>query len=287
MASAVLGPPMDLVPPPLAVPMVGDAAAAALFDFVTVALRHAPLVVFLVLQLYVAGAGSAEAEESCSKALGFNESLPPKDRSRQDLNFCTEHHTRTCCERNHTRSVLSLYSAFSFERSASCTQMSRLALCAFCDADVGTGLKSQQDRIVLCSSFCERWFQACYNDFFTSGGSGAGLNPCTPSALVCSPLGEITDTAREFCEKVGLYDIAKVEDEEHDACYDGVPAAKIRGRGPRAPWTPPSREVPPWWKRLWPPSSWPRLPPSIEAQMPGFVVACVAMLFAFFLLRGD
>ncbi|CAE8668050.1 unnamed protein product, partial [Polarella glacialis] len=107
--------------------------------------------------LYAAVAGEdGLADAPCSKVLGFNETWGPRDRSKQDLQFCTEHHQRTCCQRNHSRTVLASFAPFSYERSAQCAQMSRLALCSVCDGDVGTGMKAQANLIVLCPSFCSR-----------------------------------------------------------------------------------------------------------------------------------
>lgn len=89
----------------------------------------------------------AAEEEICSKVLGFNESSGPKDRSYQDLSFCDEHHHRTCCEKNHTKQVRSLFAGFSHERSGRCAQMGRLAFCSICDGDVGTGMKAQDNLV--------------------------------------------------------------------------------------------------------------------------------------------
>merc|ERR1712187_958161 len=104
-----------------------------------------------------------------------------------------EHHKRTCCERNHTKQVYGFFSSFSFERSAECAQMSRLAFCSTCDGDVGVGMKSRMNQVVLCPSFCTRWFKACFQDFFAPGGSANRIQSCGPSSLVCSPLSEITE----------------------------------------------------------------------------------------------
>ncbi|CAK0818964.1 unnamed protein product [Prorocentrum cordatum] len=58
------------------------------------ALRHAPLLVLVVLQLQLQGAsgeteGESRAKPNCSKALGFNDTAGARDRSRQDrLGLC-------------------------------------------------------------------------------------------------------------------------------------------------------------------------------------------------------
>lgn len=238
----LLNVPMDLMPPPLAL----ETSAGPFVDTAVLALRHAPLIVLCLLHLFSVGASGAEqSEEKCSKALGFNASSGPKDRSSQDLQFCNEHHKRTCCEKEQSRKVLSQFALYSLERSDRCSQMSKLALCSICDGDVGVGIKAQMERVVLCPSFCERWFQACADDFFTSSGAG-GLQPCGPTSLVCSPLAEILEDSATFCSRVGF----SASEEESERCYDGVPAARSRGKGPRQPWTKPVRERPPWWRQM-------------------------------------
>lgn len=273
-----LVPPLFLVPQVSAGPMVGLAAAA---------LRHAPLLLLMALQLFSTGAGATEAEDSCSKALGFNESEAPKDRSGQDLQFCSEHHKRTCCERNHTRQALAAFAAFSHERSARCVQMSRLGLCAVCDGDVGVGLKSQQKSVVLCPSFCSRWFAACQEDFFAP--SGAGLQPCGPNSLVCSPLQEITQESTDFCTAVGDFVVASNEDDT-DECYDGIPAARSKGKGERAYWKKPEPEGVPWYHQIrqkvqrFLQSN--RLDETLQGLMPSVAVAAVVILIGWYIYRG-
>lgn len=262
------------------------------------ALRHAPLVVLVVLQLQLQGASGADdaSGERCSKSLGFNETHGPKDRGSQDLQFCPEHHQRTCCEKSHTREVIGRFAAFSYNISGRCAQMSRLTLCSLCDADVGVGLKSMLNQIVLCPNFCARWFNSCKNDFFAPGSSADGLNPCGPSSLVCSPLNEIVEDSRRFCDSISPYAVANTE--ELDSCYDGVPAAKSRGRGPKAPYTRPSwRTREPFWRNMWPlshPSQWPRaseviadlasieMPDSLQGYAPSCIIGAVFFLFAWY-----
>merc|ERR1711933_264072 len=168
------------------------------------------------------------------------------------------------------------FTTFSHERSARCMQMTRLALCALCDGDVGIGLKARLNNVVLCPSFCTRWFQSCYNDYFAPAATG--INPCGPGSLVCSPLNEITGDSIEFCEKVGGSVVADAEDEP-DSCFDGVPAATSRGRGPKAPWVRPEPKGSPWWRRLWQLLPFPKnsqtIPQSLQGYLPGVIVASV------------
>ncbi|CAK0788499.1 unnamed protein product [Prorocentrum cordatum] len=180
--------------------------------------RLALLPALAALRLTAAGAGPVPGERGrCSAALGFSGAA---------------HHGRTCCEGNHTREALVRYAPFSHSASGRCGRMTRLAMCSPCDGDVGTGLKSQSDRVVLCPDFCARWFDACRESFYEAGRAASALSPCGQDSLVCSRLGEITEDPRGFCESIGPYVVA--DGGEPDACYDGVPAASSRGRGPKA-----------------------------------------------------
>jgi len=271
-------------------------ATESLAEVVRAAMRHAPLLILLVLQYYAVGVGAfSEAEETnCSKAMGFNESMVPMDRSRQDLLLCNEHHQRTCCEKNHTRQVLSRFAPFSHERSGKCAQISRLALCSFCDSDVGTGAKTRTNAILLCPSFCETWYRACAEDYFAPGGSNGELTPCLPGSLVCSPLREISAESSRFCEGVG-FAVGSGEDEHHDLCYDGVPGARSHGKGERASWVRPRPATPPWWKLVlqgWQQFRFPSLrelgvPRKWEAYVPAVFVGAVGIVILLVLLRCD
>lgn len=268
-------------------------------------MRHAPLLVLVVLQLQLQGASGeteADAKRNCSKALGFNDTAGAKDRSRQDLRFCTEHHERTCCESSHEREVLARYAAFSHDASGRCGQLSRLALCALCDGDVGEGLKAERNQIVLCPSFCRRWFQSCRQDYFAPDSSGSRLTACRPDSLVCSPLDEITQESRSFCNSISPYVVA--DDEDLDICYDGVPAARSRGSGPKAPYArPPRRRTTPFWRHMWPPvpfSQWPKasevmadlaaielqVPRRVQGYEPGIAVGLLCVIFAWYIWRA-
>lgn len=296
-AWGLLGIPMDLVPPPLIPLQALGTATAPFLDVAVSALRHAPLVVLCLLQLYSVGAGASESpEEPCHKSLGFNESSGPKDRSFQDLQFCDEHHKRTCCEKNHTRQILTQFSAFAHDRSPRCAQMSRLALCSLCDGDVGSGIKLRMNSVLLCPSFCARWFQACVEDLFAPSGAG-GIQPCMPSSVVCSPLGEITEDSATFCRSLSLpngFDVADGEDESNH-CVDGVPAARSRGKGPKQPYTRPEPVRPPWWRTLqqqmYRDATYlqyaisRRLPRWIQFYIPFIITGVIGLLFACCILR--
>lgn len=290
----------------------GLGIGAPFIELASTALGHVPLMFLVMLQLYSVGAGNAEAstsgtgasknttdgatrvEEPCSKSLGFNESSGAKDRSYQDLMACDEHQKRTCCEKNSTAKVLTQAAFFAQERSQRCAKMGQLALCSVCDGDVGVGIKSEGNVVSLCRSFCDRWFKACIEDFFASSGSGDGLQPCGHATLVCSPLGEITQDATEFCARIGapLGATFKVSDpeEEPDSCFDGVPASKSRGPAAKQPWIRPTRRAGnEWWMRFLPdldPLTIHRINKKLEDNAPGIIIACVALFFGGYVWMG-
>uniref|UniRef100_A0A7S1AES5 Folate receptor-like domain-containing protein n=1 Tax=Noctiluca scintillans TaxID=2966 RepID=A0A7S1AES5_NOCSC len=255
-----------------------------MFKFST--LNRRALLVF-VFQWHLGRLDDAEGE-LCSRALGFNDSQGPKDRFKQDLLFCTEHHKNTCCERNHTRQVLAWYAHFSHDRSADCGLMGRLGGCSFCDGDVGSGVKSRLQSVVLCPAFCEQWYKSCADDFFSRGSSGS-LQPCG-SALVCSPLREITQDAATFCSSVGSFEVADSDD--LDICYDGVPAATSLGKAPKAPWTKPVPVPPSLWTRisLWFDSTLRGLASgrasTLEDYVPSLIIGLGAFVVVWYMCRG-
>lgn len=285
-------------------------------DLAAAALRHVPLVLLVMLHLGVCvDAEGAEAaphstrvekntteggtrdDQTCSKALGFNESSGPKDRSYQDLISCDEHHKRTCCEKNHTAKLHNSVAFFVQERSPRCAKMGQLAMCSLCDGDVGAGVTSLGNLVSLCPSFCSRWFKACVEDFFAPAGSGEGLQPCGHGNLVCSPLGEITQDPEVFCKRIqaplgAAFLVADTEDD--DSCFDGVPAAKTRGPAVKAPYTRPMRRAsfPEWWRRYLPflPEvdiyTLNRISKTMEDNLPGIMIACAALFFGWYVWIG-
>lgn len=301
MSWLLLQPPA--LPPPLLEPGFVPAFAAlnsgSILEFASVGLRHAPLLLLFALHLCAAGAtGTDSAEvigdETCSKTLGFNESQVPKDRSYQDLIGCDEHHKRTCCERNHSIKIRGLWGSFAAESSPRCAKLSQLVLCSLCDADVGVGHKVDGNSVMLCPSLCNRWFQACVEDFFVPATSDQ-LHPCSVGSLVCSPLSQIAKDGVDFCSRVvapmgSAFSVASVE-EEPDACYDGVPTSKSKGPGPRALWTRPVDPVNPLYDLL---QSWLRDNQGwlrhyqrwLRDNAAGILIAIVAVFFALFLWRN-
>lgn len=276
---------------------VASSGASAAVDLVAAALRHAPLLLLVALQLWAAGAGGAAAEsapelaelasdEACSKPLGFNESAVPRDRAFQDLIACDEHHKRTCCERNDTLKVRLLWSNFAVERTSRCSAMAQRAFCSLCDADVGVGIKSAANTILLCPSFCRQWFEACLEDFFAPSSAG-GLQGCGPSSVVCSALSEITADPAEFCSSLagpmGVAFAVAGQELEPEGCFDGLPAARSRGAGPKAFWERPARPTPGFEVYI---DALLREAKKYEKHAPAVIIASAMVFFGWYILRG-
>ena len=79
--------------------------------------------------------------------------------------------------------------------------MTSQAHCSICDADIGTG-KSDGS---LCLSFCNAWFYACENEFFDPYIEVSEDVPfCREDSLICSPMREVANNSKDFCQKMGF-----------------------------------------------------------------------------------
>eukprot|EP01066_Platyproteum_vivax_P004608 Platyproteum_vivax@DN1596_c0_g1_i1.p1 len=91
------------------------------------------------------------------------------------LSMCAEHEKRTCCTRQHTdvmvRTWFSIVSSLDSDISESCATATKKLMCSVCDGDVGLGVsvsqKGKTSRVQLCSDFCNYWYSACENDYFS------------------------------------------------------------------------------------------------------------------------
>ncbi|PFH35918.1 hypothetical protein BESB_055690 [Besnoitia besnoiti] len=213
----------------------------------------------------------------CLPSMGFSVDIP-RDRRDDVFLACHEHQGNTCCQRRDTEHVLRRLSfyygmekvkkGFSFP-PRDCPSFTSAAMCARCDARVGLGKMTRRNAPLLCRSFCDTWFRACFDDYFAPAPSGSpqALTVCSPDSVICSPLRDVTSDGASFCRKLG-FEVAggssgeegtdEEENEEDDAtpCYDGVPAASALGAAPKPP--PPADDAGSgyparwtWRERLW------------------------------------
>eukprot|EP00922_Rhytidocystis_sp_ex-Travisia-forbesii_P010203 GHVS01014942.1.p1 GENE.GHVS01014942.1~~GHVS01014942.1.p1 ORF type:complete len:201 (-),score=45.08 GHVS01014942.1:116-718(-) len=126
---------------------------------------------------------------ACQQHLDFSGDKP-RNRSG-DLLSCHEHSTRTCCRRHHTEKI-ALQLASLDDISDNCKRSTEAVWCSICDGEVGEGKFSHSKSTVrLCEAFCQKWYDACRDDYFSPGGPGAAsVEPCGLSHLACSRLAD-------------------------------------------------------------------------------------------------
>ena len=99
--------------------------------------------------------------------------------------------------------------------------MSARVSCAFCDGELGTG-KSDG----LCLSLCDTWFMSCINDYLDPyiTDTSEKLPFCGKDSLICSPVKDVIESSRKFCEKMGFKVVSQDESiSSGKPCYDGSP----------------------------------------------------------------
>eukprot|EP00922_Rhytidocystis_sp_ex-Travisia-forbesii_P055101 GHVS01081609.1.p1 GENE.GHVS01081609.1~~GHVS01081609.1.p1 ORF type:complete len:637 (+),score=113.00 GHVS01081609.1:274-2184(+) len=187
------------------------------------------LLLLIATAVYIA---PKQAHGVCQQSMDFS---PDRPRNRSgDLVACHEHSTRTCCHRRHTeiiaRQLLSLH-----DLSSPCRSMTESVWCSSCDGDVGEGKFSESNIPRLCADFCDKWYQACRNDYFGPGpsGSGVAVTPCDEKSDVCSKLTDITENSQQFCYMSG-YEVSNAPVAVMP-CYSGVPSAVLYGPAPSPP----------------------------------------------------
>ncbi|KAJ1611409.1 putative signal peptide-containing protein [Cryptosporidium canis] len=169
--------------------------------------------------------------------------------------ICKEHEKRTCCKKIHSEAISRLFSSLVARSplSTRCSNFYQKSLCSYCDSDIGVGLKVQQKSPVLCQSFCNMWFDACYQDYFDNIHNSyirnieeisfirLNLIPCTDSSVICSPLHAITTDPTEFCSLNGFSIYKDFQTSSGPAslteyspeCFNGIPAASVLKPGVR------------------------------------------------------
>ena len=111
--------------------------------------------------------------------------------------------------------------------SDKCFALTSRMLCSKCDADIGTGLSEGH----ICLSFCDEWYLSCMRDFIDPYQDAAISNPfCTDDSIICSPVQEVINSSRQFCEKFGFKVMSDEDAEAYLAnqktpvCFSGIPS---------------------------------------------------------------
>ncbi|XP_048236145.1 uncharacterized protein LOC8287106 [Ricinus communis] len=153
-----------------------------------------------------------------------SEGKPPKKISRgsKDLTLCRVFRKKTCCDVAQTYpallSVRRLASAG--EASQECLQLWELLECSICDPNIGI----QPGPPLICSSFCDRVYEACATAYFSMEAKTQVLAPCGVNEFVCGKAAEWVSNGTELCHSAGF--AVKVADDTYHGtegafCYGG------------------------------------------------------------------
>lgn len=83
----------------------------------------------------------------------------------------------------------------------------------------------------LCLTFCDEWLLACQREFFDPYiEASEGVPFCREDSLICSPILDVVNSSRGFCEHMGFKVLSPSEqeiDEENSTpskrCFNGIP----------------------------------------------------------------
>ncbi|XP_012088984.1 uncharacterized protein LOC105647486 isoform X2 [Jatropha curcas] len=153
-----------------------------------------------------------------------SEGKPPKKVSRgsKDLTLCRVFRRKTCCDVAQTYpALLSIRRlASTGEASQECLHLWELLECSICDPQIGV----QPGPPLICSSFCDRVYQACANAYFSMDSNKQVLAPCGVNDYVCGKAAEWVSNGTELCRTAGfavkLSDYVHIDTEEA-SCYGG------------------------------------------------------------------
>ncbi|KAK6233205.1 hypothetical protein QUC31_009439, partial [Theobroma cacao] len=153
-----------------------------------------------------------------------SEGKPPKrvGKGHKDLTLCRVFRKMTCCDAAQTHpALLSIRKlALTGEASPECLQLWELLECSICDPRVGV----RPGPPLICTSFCDRVFQACSNAYFSMDAKTQVLAPCGVNDFVCGRASEWTSNGTELCRAAGF--AVKQSDVVHGgveetSCYGG------------------------------------------------------------------
>ncbi|KAL7157740.1 hypothetical protein ABFS83_02G097300 [Erythranthe nasuta] len=151
-----------------------------------------------------------------------SEGKAPKKAARDALRFCRVFRKRTCCDASQTHAaLLSIRKLSSYgEGSQDCLQLWELVECSICDPLVGV----QRGPPLICSSLCDRLYQACSTAYFAMDAKTQALSPCGVDDFVCGRASEWVSNGTELCRASGFSvttSSSSEEEEELSSCYGG------------------------------------------------------------------
>lgn len=150
-----------------------------------------------------------------------SEGKPPKKVSKgpKDLTLCRVFRRKTCCDVSQTHpALLSIRRlASTGEASQECLQLWELLECSICDPHVGV----QPGPPVICTSLCDKVFQACSNAYFSMDAKRQVLAPCGVGDFVCGRASEWISNGTDLCHAVGFSVKPSDAGMEETSCYGG------------------------------------------------------------------
>ncbi|KAF8392575.1 hypothetical protein HHK36_022920 [Tetracentron sinense] len=137
----------------------------------------------------------------------------------KDLTLCRVFRKSTCCDVAQTHpALLSIRRlASAGEAGQECLQLWELLECSICDPRVGV----QPGPPLICSSLCDRIFQACSEAYFSVDANTQVLAPCGLNAFVCGRASELASNGTELCRLAGFAVKPSAVGTEEPFCYGG------------------------------------------------------------------
>ncbi|KAK4282769.1 hypothetical protein QN277_014107 [Acacia crassicarpa] len=151
-----------------------------------------------------------------------SEGKPPK-KGPKDLTFCRIFRKRTCCDITQTYPALLAIRklASTGEANQECLGLWELLECSICDPLVGV----QPGPPLICSSFCDRIYEACSNAYFSMDVKTQIVAPCGVNDFVCGRAAEWVSNGTDLCLAAGFrvkpFDNAYVSTQE-TSCYGDI-----------------------------------------------------------------
>lgn len=150
-----------------------------------------------------------------------NEGKPPRKvkKGPGDLNLCRVFRGKTCCDvtQTHPAFISIRRLASTGEASQECLHLWEMLECSICDPRVGV----QAGPPVLCTSFCDKVYQACSNAYFSVEAKTQVLAPCAVNDFVCGRASEWISNGTELCRVAGFSVKSLSDDPEEVSCYGG------------------------------------------------------------------
>ncbi|KFK26510.1 hypothetical protein AALP_AA8G258400 [Arabis alpina] len=144
---------------------------------------------------------------------------PPKPvgRGSKDLTLCRVFRKRTCCSSLQTNPAfvavrnLATYG----EASQDCLHLFELLECSICNPNVGI----QPGPPRICSSFCDKVFEACKDAYFASNALKRVIGPCgVNDDIICVKASNWETNGTAFCEAAG-FSVQPNDDSRDEPCY--------------------------------------------------------------------